>query len=460
MTKPSRDILSGSFRDPSGFIFRQEGVLYRQIQRSCREHYDHLMASGLYTNLVEAGLLIPHGEADLRGDDSPDFYKTIRPEPIPFISYPYEWSFSQLKDTALATLEIQKRALDFGMSLVDCSAYNIQFWRGRPVMIDTLSFRMYTEGKPWTAYRQFCQHFLAPLALMSLRDIRLSQLLRIYIDGIPLDLASNILPSKSKLRLPLLLHICLHGKSQKRYSDKSLAIKGRKVSLHAFLGLIDSLESAVRRLFWNPRGTEWADYYQGTNYSSSGLEHKESLVGDYLKNTQPRLLWDLGGNVGRFSRIGARMGSLTISFDIDPACVERNYLQCVREKELNLLPLLSDLANPSPGIGWENEERMSLLERGPADAVMALALIHHLCISNNVPLHKVARFFTRLAPVLIIEFVPKDDSQVQRLLATREDIFPYYDRENFEKAFGEFFLIKRSDPIRDSRRTLYLMEKK
>jgi len=459
-TAPSKEILGGSFRDPSGFIFRHEGVLYRQIQQSYREHYDHLMASGLYGNLVEAGLLIPHKESDLRGNDLPDFYKTIMPEPIPFISYPYEWSFSQLKDAALATLDIQKRALHFSMSLVDCSAYNMQFRRCRPVLIDTLSFRKYADGEPWTAYKQFCQHFLAPLALMSLRDVRLSQLLRIYIDGVPLDLACDLLSSKSKLRFSLLLHIHLHAKSQRRYSDKTVAIKGRRLSLQAFFGLIDSLESAVRRLSWNPQGTEWADYYHDTNYSPAGLEHKTTLVRCYLRDCRPRLLWDLGGNVGHFSRIGVQMGALTISFDNDPACVERNYLDCVREKETNLLPLLLDLTNPSPGIGWENEERVSLLERGPADAIMALALIHHLCISNNVPLSKVARFFSRLARFLIIEFVPKDDSQVQRLLATREDIFSHYDQENFEKAFRDFFLIKQSDIIRDSRRILYMMERK
>jgi hypothetical protein len=458
--EPCGEALGGSFRDPSGFVFRYKGVLYRQIQQSYRENYDHLMTSGLYTDLVEVRLLVPHNESDVRGDDSKDFYKTIVPDAIPFVSYPYEWSFSQLKDAALVTLDIQKRALRHGMSLVDASAYNIQFHGYQPVLIDTLSFRMYKEGEPWTAYRQFCQHFLAPLALMSLRDIRLSQLLRIYIDGVPLDLASNLLPLGTKLRFPLLLHIHVHAKSQKRYSAKPTRIKDRKMSRRSFLGLIDSLESAIRRLSWKPQGTEWADYYQDTNYSTSGLEHKTALVSEYLKYARPRVIWDMGGNVGHFSRIGARMGALTISFDVDPACVERNYLQCVEEKQPNLLPLLTDLTNPSPGMGWENAERTSLLARGPADAVMALALVHHLCISNNVPLRKVARFFSRLARFLIIEFVPKEDSQVQRLLATREDIFQLYNRENFEEAFREFFLLGRSDAIRDSRRTIYLMEKK
>ncbi len=455
---PNRTIVPGSFRDPSGFVFLCDGKLYRQVQLSYKEHYESLMASGLYKRLVQDGQLVSHQEVSVRGDDSNEYYKTIEPQRIPFISYPYEWSFSQLKDAALMTLEIQKKALQYGMSLVDCSAFNVQFCSGRPIFIDTLSFRRLKVGEPWIAYRQFCQHFLAPLALMSLKDIRLGQLLRIYLDGIPLDLASSLLPLKSRRRLPLLLHIHLHARSQRRYENKTIKLGGRKISQRALLGIIDSLESGISGLSWNPRRTEWIDYYQETNYSPAGLVHKRELVAAYIREAGPKVLWDLGANVGDFSRIAACAGALTVSFDIDPACVERLYRQCKDRGETSILPLLSDLTNPSPAIGWESRERMSLVERAPADAVMALALVHHVCISNNVPLLKAARFLSRLAPFLIIEFVPKEDSQVQRLLATRDDIFPNYDQAHFEGSFRTFFRIKRSAEIRDSKRTMYLME--
>jgi hypothetical protein len=454
------DVLPSSFRDPGGYVFRRDGVLLRGIRGPAAPHYDTLMASGLCEELVAANLLVPHEEVPLERDQPGDIIKVIRPEEIPFISYPYEWSFSQLQDAALATLEIEKRALLKGMTLVDASAYNIQFRKGRPALIDTLSLHRAVDGEPWTAYGQFCRHFLAPLALMSYRDIRLGQLLRVHLDGIPLDLASSLLPLRSRRRAALLLHLHLHAGSQKRFEGRNVRVPKGKVSRQARLGLVDSLESGTRKLRWRAAGTEWADYYRDTNYTPEGLEAKRRAVEEFIAEVRPRTVWDLGGNVGTFSRAAAATGARTVSFDVDPACVEQNYLRVRAEKGENLLPLLMDLTNPSPGAGWENRERLSLLERGPADAVLALALIHHLAIGNNVPLDKAARFFAATGRHLLIEFVPKSDSQVQRLLVTRDDIFGGYTREGFERAFGEVFVLKRRIPVGDSGRVLYQMERK
>lgn len=458
-TQKSNDV-PGSFRDPSGFLFWCDGLLYRQVNLVYKQNYDHLIKSGLYQFLVDAGLLISHDEVDAEPAQRDKAYKIIRPELIPFISYPYEWCFSQLKEAALATLKIQRTALNYGMSLKDCSAYNIQFRKGKPVLIDTLSFEKYRKEQPWVAYRQFCQHYLAPLAIMACRDIRLNQLLRLYIDGIPLDLASSLLPFRTRLRLPLLIHIHLHSRSQKHFAEKQVDISRQRVSRLSLLGLIDNLESAVAKLKWRPQGTEWVDYYEDVSYSPEGFEHKKQIVAEFLDKIRPGMVWDLGANLGIFSRIASEKGIQTISFDIDPAAVERNYLQCATAGETNILPLIVDLTNPSSGIGWANRERMSFIERGPADAVLALALVHHLAISNNVPLSKVAEFFSNISNWLIIEFIPKTDRQVQRLLTTREDIFPEYASQNFEAEFSKFFAIQCCAPIRDSERTLYLMQRK
>ncbi len=455
----SRNI-PGSFRDPSGFLFYQNGSIYRQVNITYKENYDHLMNSGLYEALIDANLLIPHEEVGIDGKQPDKSYKVIRPELIPFISYPYEWCFSQLKDAALLTLTVQKIAIDFGMSLKDCSAYNIQFRKGKAILIDSLSFEKYREGQPWVAYRQFCQHFLGPLALMSCRDVRLNQLFRIYIEGIPLDLASSLLPLRTYFRWTLLSHIHLHAKSQKRFADSTPNTSNRKMSGRAFSGLIDNLESAVKRLRPNPQHTEWSDYYDDTNYSTDALQHKRQIVGEFLDKINPRSVWDLGSNVGVFSSIAGTRGIQTISFDIDQAAVERNYLDCRKNGVTNVLPLLLDLTNPSPGIGWENEERTSLIERGPADTVLALAIIHHLAISNNLPLIKIAEFFNRICNWLIIEFVPKSDSQVQRLLSTREDIFPDYKQNTFERQFGRHFDVQAAVRLMGSERTLFLMQTK
>ncbi len=458
---PAYQLESGSFRDPGGFLFYRGDILYRQINADYRVHYDLLMESGLYQSLRDAGLLIAHQEVALRPARPESAYKIIQPEKIPFISYPYEWCFSQLKNAALATLAIQKRALRYGMSLKDASAYNIQFRNGRPVLIDTLSFEKYRQGEPWVAYRQFCQHFLAPLALMSHRDVRLSQLLRVHLDGIPLDLAASLLPFRTRFQLALGSHIHLHATTQRHFAKRAPARPRRSsLSLLSFLSLIDSLESAVNRLQWQPRGTEWSDYYDETNYSEAAFEEKQRLVGEWLNQINPRRVWDLGANQGVFSRLASGRGIEIIALDSDPAAVEKNYLTCLAKQETALLPLWLDLTNPSSGIGWENRERLSLIGRGPADLVLALALIHHLAISNNLPLRKIAEFLSRIGPSLILEFVPKNDSQVQKLLATRDDIFSEYTQEALEAEFGQYFTILASRPLGGSERTLYLMKRR
>jgi len=453
------ELESSSFRDPKGILFRRNGTLYRQINYSYKEDYDSLIESGLYKALLDAELLIPHEEVDVKPAFQDKSYKVIKPEVIPFISYPFEWSFSELKHAALTTLKIQKIALNYGMTLKDCSAYNIQFRKCKPILIDTLSFEKYQEGMTWKAYRQFCQHFFAPLALMVHKDIRLNQLLRVFIDGIPLDLASKLLPLKTRTMLSLLTHIHAHAKSQKHYEKKTDKVKKVKLAKRSFLGIVDNLFSGVEKLRWNPENTEWGNYYSDTNYSTTAFEYKKEIVSSFLNQTNPKIVWDLGANIGEFSRLASNKGIQTISFDVDPAAVEKNYLVCVEKNEANLLPLLLDLTNPSSSMGWDNNERSSFQDRGPVDAIFALALIHHLAISNNLPFRNIVKFFKKNCRYLLIEFVPKDDSQVQRLLSTREDIFDEYTRENFEKEFEKSFIINKIHELKDSKRIMYFMEK-
>jgi len=456
----SESVLPSSFRDPSGFVFTRSGELLRQVNRSFEEHFTHFISSGLYDALVADGLLVPHEDLGSKAVVTSDGLTVIKPERIPFISHPYEWCFGALKDAALATLRIQKRALEHGMSLRDSSAYNIQFRDGKPVLIDTLSFEVRREGQPWVAYRQFCQHFLAPLALMSHVDVRLGAMSRLYIDGIPLDLASAMLPKKTKRRPALGLHIHAHARSQRKHQGEAIDTSApkRPFSERAMQGLLESLSGAVRRQTWEPRGSTWVGYYdEAGSYSDASLEHKRLLVDRFLAELSPSVVWDLGANTGMFSRVAAARGALTISWEYDPACVEANYQQMRSADEKNLLPLVLDLTNPSPAIGWDNTERESFAERGPADVAMALALVHHLAIGNNVPLPRVAESFRRLCRSLIVEFVPKSDPKTQLLLASREDIFPTYTREGFEKAFSEVFSIEQAEEVKGSDRVLYLM---
>ncbi len=449
---------TASFRDPSGFLFQSDGVLYRQVNRGYQADYDTLMESGLYQDLVDAQMLVRHDDVTGRFPTNTQRYRVIQPEPIPFISYPYEWCFGQLRDAGLLTLTIQRRALRYGMTLKDASAFNIQFIDGRPIFIDTLSFERYQEGRPWAPYRQFCQHFLAPLLLMSKRDIRLGQLWRFYLDGIPLDLASTLLGSYGYRSLGTWIHVRLHARAQRRFAAPPASHARRLgVSRMALLGLLDSLESTIRRLTWSPAGITWSNYYCQTNYTVRAFAFKRSFVDEALHRYTPRTVWDLGANVGIFSRLASHRGAVTIAFDADPGAVEANYRRVVQTRETHLLPLCLDLTNPSSRAGWACEERMSLLDRGPTDMAFALALIHHLVIGNNVPLSSIAAFFARLCNILVIEFIPKTDSQVRSMLAARRDIFGSYDEANFREAFAHHFEQLSEARIPDSARSLYVL---
>jgi SAM-dependent methyltransferase len=453
----------GSFRDPSGFVYRRDGRIYRQIEPSFADRWAAVQATGLLQRLAAEGRALPFEDADIALAATSTAAHVIAPAVVPFISYPYEWSFGQLRDAALLTLDIQLAALEAGLTLRDASAYNIQFLGARPVHIDTLSFEPVAPGRPWIAYRQFCEHFLGPLALMATRDIRLGRLLRTELDGIPLDLVSRLLPASSRLKLlGLGAHIHLHARAMRRYAGAGEDAAERVASTRTVnvTNLVIGLRGTVAGLTWEPTGTEWADYDTNTSYGVEATAAKERLVAELLAQTTGDRVWDLGANTGRFSRIAADGRRTVLSFDIDPAAVERNYRRLRDEKREDILPLVMDLADPSPALGWAHQERASLTERGPADVALALALIHHLAIGRNIPLRDVAAQLARLASQLIIEFVPRDDPMVRRLLATREDVFADYTPDGFRAAFATEFETVAEMPVEGSSRVIHLLRRR
>lgn len=448
--------LSSSYRDPSGFVYQENGTIYRQINKSYQREYEQLLRTGLFTDLVKRGLLIPHEE--IKKKPAKIIYKIIRPQPIPFISYVYEWCFSQLREAALVTLEIHRRALKFGMVLKDASPYNIQFLNGRPVLIDTLSFAIYEPGVPWIAYRQFCETFLSFLALMSQKDLSLGLILRAYIDGIPLITTAKLLPPKTWINFGLLTHIHLHSLSQAYYASREPGVPRQKISYANLIGLTDNLTQTITGMKPHFKNNGWINYYRDFSYSTKAMIDKQKCVSDFLGPGRYRMIWDLGANTGLFSRLAAKKADSVIAFDSSPEATEKNYQINLGKQDDKILPLVMDLTNPSPAVGWANEERMSLAERGPADMALALGLIHHLAIGNNIPFSKIAKFFKKITRKLIIEFVPKKDIQIIKMLNFRKDIFPDYTEKAFEVDFQKHFKILRKKTIADSLRSLYLME--
>jgi SAM-dependent methyltransferase len=460
-TSDGRD--AGSFRDPSGFIFWRDGQPYRQIQQAFAIDWDGFEASPLKRRLLDQRRLIRYEPVSLDLATTSGAHAVIRPERIEFLTYPYEWTFGELRESALLTLDIQLEAMGAGWTLKDASAYNIQFREAHPIHIDSSSFERLEEGAPWIAYRQFCEQFLAPLALAGRRDIRLTDLLRLGPDGIPLDLASRLLPWRTWFDFGLLSHVHLHARAQIRHAARDndgRAAENARIPPARLEGLIRNLRSTVVGLDWHPGGTEWADYAEHTSYSERAAADKDRIVDAFVRELPGVRVWDLGANTGRFSRIAADAGKRVVALDIDPAAAEQHFRAVRKAGRTDILPLVADIANPSPALGWAGRERRSLLARADADAILALALVHHLAITRNVPLPMLIDLFADLAPWAIVEFVPKDDPMVRRLLATRRDIFADYDLDGFRAAAATRFEILREEPVAESVRVLFLLRRR
>jgi hypothetical protein len=454
-------ILPSSFRDPRGFVFRADDVLFRQVNEAHRRDFEAMVSSGLYDVLVAEHVLIPHEDVSRDLAVTPAAYRIVRPQIVPFVSYPYEWSFSAWRDAALVTLRAQELAMAHGMSLRDASAYNVQFVHGRPILIDTLSFEVLNADRPWVAYRQFCEHFLGPLALMSSRDVRLGRTVSTFLDGIPLDLAASLLPAGARSRPSLQMHLRLHARTRSRRTAPDRSSARRPFSLRAFQAIVASLRKAVEGLD-APRGpSAWSSYYDEVDhYPPEAVSDKGAFVRRTIEHLRPAAVWDLGANTGRFARLAAERGIDTVAFDVDAMATDASYRAMRADGLRHFLPLVMDLTNPSPAIGWAERERMSLFERGPADLVLALALVHHLAIAGNVPLDRVADVLAKLGRHVVLEWVPKSDPKVREMLRTRDDVFSDHTEGALERALERSFILEDRLPLRGTERAMYLLRRR
>lgn len=449
--------ITSSYKDPSGFVFTQNNQVFRAIHSCYLEDYECLMNSGLYTELVGEKIFIEHSEMN----DFPTFdevKKIILPIQIPTISYAYEWSFSMLKEAALCTLRVAKIALKYNMCLKDAPTQNIQFLNNRATLIDSLSFEKYVEGNSWIAYKQFCESFLAPLTLMSYNHSSLNKLLIAYPNGIPIDVCTNLLPLRSRFNLHVNLHFFLQARMiQKGHSESK---KQSFFSKQKFETLLQGLYDFIKNLHVKNEKTTWDNYYRETILSKNYLDEKKKIVYSMLHEISFDSLLDLGANEGEFSLLFRDLAKTIIAIDEDKNCIEKLFIHCKKNKIQNILPLINDLSCPSPAVGWELEERPSIFERVQTDVVIVLALIHHLCIGNNLPFEKVFHLLHKLGNFVLIEFVSKEDEKVQELLKTRKDIFDKYSLSHFKESLEVYFEIIEERNAGIPTRTLFLLKKK
>jgi len=450
-----------SFRDPSGYMFYDGDVLRRAINPIYFRQYNALKDSGFFKTLITNKLLIPHTQTTVS-----DQQIVITPEPIAFITNPYEWSFEQYKHAALHTLKVHKYALSKGFILKDASAYNVTFHKGSPVFIDTLSFDFYEKDTPWRAYKQFITHFFGPLVLASYHGTEIFKMLQTHIDGIPVKLIASLLPGKSKLSSTIYTNIHLLAKMERTHSeDYKAETKIAKLSLKAQNNIIDNLFDFIKKLSIKEE-TEWGNYYDKTNYNDAAFQGKKTLIEDWVTALNPQRLIDIGGNDGTFARTVVTKVPHVIVTDIDSNAVGYNYKQIQQNKETNMLAFVCDVLQPAPGIGLNNSERNSLVERlqdYSPDVTMALALIHHITLSGNVPFDRSAQFFAAFSKHLILEFPTREDSWVSSLLVRKREFmnhFDFYNQEAFEDGYKHYFDIQKKETVPGTKRVLYLLKNK
>lgn len=447
-----------SYRDPSGFVFIKDGNYYRQINKSYADHYQLLIDSGLYQELVTNKKLLAHEEVNDVVAEPENWYKTLLPLQLHHISYPYEWCFGQLKDAAMLTLSVMKSAVAKGMVIKDATPFNIQFVKGVPLFIDTLSFEKYDESAPWVAYRQFCNMFLFPLYLEYYLTSDIQKIISAYPDGIPVDITAKLLPLKSGLSLGVWLHVYLQNTITQNSSRKSQ--QNERFSKRKLLNLIDHLEGTIGKMNYRTGRSEWSDYYDSSILGKSYLDEKEKVFRTLIGKISFKTALDLGANDGYFSKILAAEGADVVAIDSDSRSVGKLYEEIKINNKTNILPLVVDVANPTPAIGFRNRERASFHERMTADLVTALALVHHLAITKNVSLPAMAEYFNDIARLLIIEWIPPEDEKVRLMLTSGRNVFTDYTEEKFLKYFGRHFRVLASQRLQTSGRTIYLMEKR
>jgi len=462
MDNPKAAVNAGSFRDRDGRVYHFQGRVFRGLSASALDSYRQLTQKAFYTKLAESGKVIGTREVLPEQNPLPDDVKAawagfLEHDPVPVISYPYEWTFSMLKAAAALQLHLVERAVSNGFTLKDATPYNIQFVGRKPVFIDIPSFEPLREGEPWSGYRQFCEMFLFPLFLQAYKGCNFQPFMRASIDGVNVQAAAALFGFRDRFRKGVISHVWLQSKLDRRFGGSSenvrSSLKSAGFNRELILVNVRKLQKLVKKLEWQAQGSEWGDYTEFHNYSDEDHARKEEFIRDAITAECPDTVWDIGCNTGQFSRIAAANCGQVVATDIDHVAVERLFLD--PNTPINILPLLQNVADPSPSWGWRNRERSDLQTRSRPDLVLCLALIHHVVITANIPLAEFVDWLAGLTDKLVIEYVSRKDDKVQTLLRNKQDKYQDYTRESLETNLKRHFEICQQQEVNNGDRMLY-----
>lgn len=457
----------GSFRDRQNQIVYLNDDVYRLIDPEALADWETLSATTFYAELLRLEKIV-----DTRPIDDPSelsrhligdrWAAVLQHQRIPFVSYPYEWSFGMLRDAGLLTLEILEQALEAGMILKDASSFNVQWTGSNPAFIDIPSIQRHQHGEPWSGYRQFCEMFLNPLFLQAYKDVGFHSWLRGSLDGIPVEELAKLMSARDLIRTGITKHVYLQSKLQSGYADTSSDVKSELrdsgFNTELIKNNVRGMSRLLRRLDWGSSRSQWSDYTLQHSYEDRDYQRKIEFVRDACSRRRRSLVWDLGANTGTFSRIAAESAEYVIAMDSDHLAVEQMYQSLKHEGSRTILPLVANIVNPSPGLGWNLKERMPLQDRGTPELTLALALIHHVVIGANVPLKSFVEWLADLGTDLVIEFVTREDPMVQKLLRNQRDIYSDYDLDNFEECLSGSFTVTHHERLNSGTRILYYAE--
>jgi len=452
-----------SFRDRTARVFYLDNAVCRGLSDDAWEEWQALSRTSFFKRSLDEGrvigteMLSPAGPAAV---GLPVEWKAVlRHRTVPFVSYPYEWCFGMLKDAALLQLELLAAALDEGMTLKDASPFNVQWLGSRPVFIDVASFVRWRAGEPWVGYRQFCRMFLYPLLLQAYKQMPFQPWLRGRLDGIDAEECRALMSLRDLLRPGVLTHVLLQSRLQRRYGadgrDVRQELKSAGFDRALIAANVARLRKLVRALDWTPDASAWTDYAWQNSYDPLDAQTKEEFVARALQARRRSLVWDLGCNTGRFSMMAVEHADHVVAVDSDHASIERLYQTLKASESTNVLPLVLDVTDPSPRLGWRGLERRAMIDRGRPDLVLCLALVHHLVITSNIPLEDVVDWFHELGGELIVEFPTRDDEMVTRLLQNKDQAYDDYRTECFEACLARHFELQQRVVLPSGRRILY-----